>query len=150
MTTSLVCWNCPLTIYGRDFRIELVCFPVSQLDVILRMNWLELNHVHINYFDKSVKFLESEESAESSFMTARHVGMSLRESSQVFMVFVSLKRGSERMITNLLVVCEFPEVFPDDINDLPLECKVKFTIDLVSGTIHVLMAPYRMSTSELS
>lgn len=29
MTTSLVCLNCPLTIFGRDFGIDLVCLPLS-------------------------------------------------------------------------------------------------------------------------
>ena len=40
-------------------------------------------------------------------------------------------------------------MFPDDINDLPPEREVEFSIDLVSGTSPVSMAPYRMSTSEL-
>lgn len=38
VTTSLVCLNYPLTIYGRDFGIDLICLPLSQLDVILGMN----------------------------------------------------------------------------------------------------------------
>lgn len=61
VTNLLVCMcvNCPLIIYSRDFGIELVHFRLSKLDVILGMNWLEFNHVHINCFDKSVKFLES-------------------------------------------------------------------------------------------
>lgn len=29
VTTSLVCLNCPLTIYGRDFGIDLVFFTVE-------------------------------------------------------------------------------------------------------------------------
>lgn len=45
MTTLLVFLNCPLTIFGKDFRIDLVCFLLSQLDVILGMNWLEFNHM---------------------------------------------------------------------------------------------------------
>lgn len=61
VTTSLVCRNCLLTNYGRDFGINLVSLPLIQLDVILGMNWLEFNHVHINYFDKLVLFLESKE-----------------------------------------------------------------------------------------
>lgn len=44
----------------------------------------------------------------------------------------------------------FSEVFPDDINDFPLECEVEFSIDSVPGTSHVSMAPYKMSVSELS
>lgn len=55
-------FDCPLIIYDRDFGIDLVCLPLSQLDVILGMNWLEFNHVHINYFNKLVKFLKYEES----------------------------------------------------------------------------------------
>ncbi|XP_050877693.1 uncharacterized protein LOC127081482 [Lathyrus oleraceus] len=38
----------------------------------------------------------------------------------------------------------------EDINDFPLEYKVELPIDLVSGISHVLMAPYRMFSSELS
>ena len=53
VTTLLVCLNCPLTIYGKDFGVDLIYFPLSQLDVILEMNWLEFNHVHINCFDKT-------------------------------------------------------------------------------------------------
>lgn len=106
--------------------------------------------MHINCFDKLLKFLESEESTGSSFMTASQVWMSLRESAQVFMVSASLRGGSKRMITDLPVVCEFPKVFPDDINDLLQEREVEFTIYLVPSTSLVSMTPYRISVSELS
>ncbi|XP_058772691.1 uncharacterized protein LOC131646741 [Vicia villosa] len=38
VTTSYVCLNCPLRIFGRDFEIDLVCLSLDQLDVILGMN----------------------------------------------------------------------------------------------------------------
>ncbi|MCI51154.1 pol polyprotein, partial [Trifolium medium] len=47
------------------------------------------------------------------------------------------------------VVCEFADVFPDDISDLPPEKEVEFSIDVVSGTSPISMAPYRMSAAEL-
>lgn len=121
MTTFLVCLNCPLTIFGREFGIKLVCLPLSLLDVVMGINWLEFNHMFINYFDKPVQFLDFEENAESSFMTKRKVEMSLSESVQLFMVLASLNEGSEKMITDLHMVCDFLEVFPDDISDLLLE-----------------------------
>ncbi|XP_050897206.1 uncharacterized protein LOC127104028 [Lathyrus oleraceus] len=150
VTTLLVCLSCPLTIYGRDFGTGLFCFPLSQLIVILGMNWLEFNHVNINYFDKSMKFLESEESTKSSFMTVRQVGMFLRESAQLFMLFVFLREGNEIMIMDLTFVCEFTEVFPDDISDFPSEHEVEFTIDLVPGTSLVSMVSYKMFSYEMS
>lgn len=60
-------------------------------------------------------------------------------------MFVSLQDESKAEMVDLLVVCKFSEVSPDDIIDLPLEREVKFSIDLVHGTRHVSMVPYRMS-----
>jgi len=50
----------------------------------------------------------------------------------------------------LPVVNELPEVFPNEIPDVPPEREVEFSIDLVPGTKPVSMAPYRMSASELA
>ncbi|XP_058762165.1 uncharacterized protein LOC131635555 [Vicia villosa] len=52
MTTSLTCVKCPLSIFGKDFVVDLICLPLKGLDVILGMNRLENNYVHINYHDK--------------------------------------------------------------------------------------------------
>lgn len=49
----------------------------------------------------------------------------------------------------MLMVCEFPDVFPKYICDLPRELRVEFTIYLAPGTRSVSMAPYRMSASDL-
>lgn len=48
------------------------------------------------------------------------------------------------------MVCHFPEVFLDDINDLPLERELEFNIDLIPGTRPVSMAPYKMSLADLA
>lgn len=36
--TLWVCLNCPVTIYGKRFGMDLVCFTLRNLDVILGMN----------------------------------------------------------------------------------------------------------------
>src|ERR1051325_12117107 len=51
---------------------------------------------------------------------------------------------------SLEMVNEFPEVFPEDVNELPPEREVEFALDFIPGTSPVSMAPYRMSASELS
>lgn len=38
VTSSLVCLKCSSKIYGRDFGVDLVCLPLSQLDFVLGMN----------------------------------------------------------------------------------------------------------------
>ncbi|XP_074277225.1 uncharacterized protein LOC141600867 [Silene latifolia] len=41
------------------------------------------------------------------------------------------------------VVCEFPDVFPDELPGIPPEKDVEFSIDLVPGTGPIAKAPYR-------
>ena len=67
----------------------IVCLSLEQVDVILGMNWLELNKVFTNYFDKSMQFLESKEDMDSRFLYVGPVGMSLRENDHVLLRFPS-------------------------------------------------------------
>ena len=65
------------------------------------------------------------------------------------MMFSSLKESGEKGVSELPVMQEFPEVFPDNIIDLPPEREVEFAIDLVPRTSPISIAPYRMSALEL-
>jgi hypothetical protein len=79
------------------------------------------------------------------FLTAEQVKKSLDREASVFMMFASLKESSEKGVGDLPVVQEFPEVFPDDIMELPPERELEFAIDLVPRTSPISIAPYRMS-----
>jgi len=54
--TSNVCLDCPVEVSGKIIMIDLICLPLSQIDVILGMDWLSSNHVLLNYFDKTMVF----------------------------------------------------------------------------------------------
>ncbi|MCI52274.1 cellular nucleic acid-binding protein, partial [Trifolium medium] len=82
-------------------------------------------------------------------MNSKEVKESLKEHAEIFAMFASLKLESEVKMEELSVVCEFSDVFPGDVSDVPPEREVEFTIDLVLGTSPISMAPYRMSASEL-
>ncbi|ROV55750.1 RNA-directed DNA polymerase [Limosilactobacillus reuteri] len=47
------------------------------------------------------------------------------------------------------VVKEFPDVFPDDLMQLPPDRELEFAIDLIPGAAPVSKAPYRMAPAEL-
>ncbi|RHN45425.1 putative nucleotidyltransferase, Ribonuclease H [Medicago truncatula] len=150
VTTSLVCLRCSLSMFGRDFEMDLVCLPLSGMDVILGMNWLEYNHVHINCFSKSVYFSSAEEESGAEFLATKQLKQMERDGILMFSLMASLSMENQVVIDKLQVVCDFPEVFPDEIPDVPPEREVEFSIDLVPGTKPVSMAPYRMSASELA
>ncbi|GKB24157.1 putative reverse transcriptase domain-containing protein [Tanacetum coccineum] len=49
----------------------------------------------------------------------------------------------------LVMVRDFPEVFPDDLSGLPSSREIKFRIELVLGAIPVMKSPYRLGPSEI-
>jgi hypothetical protein len=48
------------------------------------------------------------------------------------------------------IVCEFPDVFTDELPGLPLDRDVEFAIELVPGTAPISRRPYRLSPNELA
>jgi len=48
------------------------------------------------------------------------------------------------------VVCEFPDVFPEELPGLPSDREVEFVIELIPGTAPISRRPYRMPPNELA
>ncbi|XP_058784943.1 uncharacterized protein LOC131659832 [Vicia villosa] len=128
-STSFVCLNCLLSIFSGDFGIDLIFFPLDQLDVILGINWLEYNHVYINYFDKTIIFPENGVK-EDLFSFAKQVDEFVQDIAKLFMLMSTLDVCEKRTIGEFPIVCDFPEVFPEDVSELPPEREVEFMIDL--------------------
>ena len=136
--------------FGRDFEVDLVCLSLTGMDVIFGMNWLEYTRVHINCFSKTVHFSSAEEESKAEFLTTKQLKQLERDGILMFSLIASLSVENQAAIDRLSVVNEFPEVFPDEIPDVPPKREVEFSIDLVPVMKPVSMAPYRMPASELA
>nr|KYP53511.1 Transposon Ty3-G Gag-Pol polyprotein [Cajanus cajan] len=146
VTTSLVCLKCPLTVSDKQFLVDLICLPLSQLDVILGMDWLSSHHVLLNCFEKSISFGECK---STEFLSAADIKTCLKDNEKVYMILASLTLETDSKLDEIPLVREFPEVFPKDVSSLPPEREIEFSIDLVPGTPPISIAPYRMSPTEL-
>ena len=56
---------------------------------------------------------------------------------------------TSKAIQDIPVLCEFPDVFPDDLPGLPPDRDVEFKIELIPGTAPISRRPYRMPPNEL-
>ena len=56
----------------------------------------------------------------------------------------------ELTIDQIPVVCEYADVFPDELPGHPPDREVEFSIELVPGIAPIAKRPYRMSADELA
>jgi hypothetical protein len=54
------------------------------------------------------------------------------------------------LIEDIRVVCEYPDVFPDELSGMPPERDIEFLIDLLPVIAPIAKRPYRMSVGELA
>lgn len=58
-------------------------------------------------------------------------------------------QGMGKEIKDMPQVCDYPNVFPEDLPRVPPVRQVKFQIDLITGAAPVVRSPYRLAPSEM-
>jgi hypothetical protein len=53
-------------------------------------------------------------------------------------------------LKDIPIICEYPDVFPDDLPRMPLDRDIEFIIELQPGTAPISKRPYRMPPNELA
>ena len=52
-------------------------------------------------------------------------------------------------LSNIPAVCDYPNVFPEELLGLPPPREIEFSIDVVLGATPASITPYRMAPMEL-
>lgn len=81
----------------------------------------------------------------SSMLAQKYV----RKGSEAYFAYVLDSKVIEKKIELVSVVCEYPNVFPEELPSLPPIREVEFGIELIPGTTPISIAPYRMAPIEL-
>ena len=103
VTTSLVCLSCPVSMFGRDFEVDLVCLPLVGMNVIFGMNWLKYNYVLINCFNKTIHFLYAEEESGADFLSTKQMKQLERDGILMFSLMAYLSLENQAVIDRLPV-----------------------------------------------
>jgi hypothetical protein len=61
----------------------------------------------------------------------------------------SVNQLKGKSLGDIKVVCDYPDVFPDELPGMPPDREVEFVIDLLPGTAPISKRPYRMSSDQL-
>ncbi|XP_016168541.1 uncharacterized protein LOC107611091 [Arachis ipaensis] len=122
MITKLGCPQVSFKVKQRDVVHDLICLPMTGLDLILGLDWLPKNCVLLNCFEKSLHFMpegsEGPVVVNGCSLNYVVVNCSGQECQGVMLLAASVS-GEEQSLEQIPIVCEFPEVFPDDIEEFP-------------------------------
>ena len=113
--------------------------PGQGIDAILGMNWLSVYGVVLDLKHRIVELrLPSSEDRMSLLVPSDLV------------LHVAAHAEASPNLTSIPVVCEFLDVFPEDLPELPPDREVEFSIELEPGTAPISRCLYRMAPRELA
>jgi hypothetical protein len=137
--TKEVAFQVPVTLAERDFPTNMIVLKGQDIDVILGMNWLVQHKAILNTNLRTVRLSYGQEEV----LLTIPVAIPAKPFGRAYEAIIP-------KIQDIPVVCEFPDVFPEDLPGLPPERDVEFVIELKSGTTPISRRSYRMPPNELA
>ena len=145
------CSGCVLNVGGYEVVIDLVLLHMTVFDVIVGMDWLAPHHAVLDCFSKKVTF-QIGCGSRVSFYADRGGGPTQpliemenkwlgKNGGQHFLF--TMPGEIKKMVTMDCIpqVCDFVDVFPDELPGLPPHREMDFSINLYPGTDPISIAP---------
>ncbi|GJQ88978.1 putative reverse transcriptase domain-containing protein [Tanacetum coccineum] len=126
------------TTLDHDYNVELADERMVELNTIIRGCTLNFLNHPFNIDLMPVKLGSFDVIIGMDWLTKYHAIIVCAEK------IVRILFGDE-----ILIIREFPEVFPKDLPGIPPTRQVEFRIDLVPGATPVAQAPYRLAPSKM-
>jgi hypothetical protein len=128
------CDNVHLKILGRDFRANNIILDSKGIDVILGMGWFTACDAVIQCAKRSVLFTSP---ASERFEFAADPTPSIAS---------AVNKLDGTALEDIRVVCDYLDVFLEELLGMPPDQDVEFVIDLLPSTAPISKRPYRMSS----
>ena len=150
-----ICRGCELEISGILLMVDLRVMDISEFEVILGMDWLTEHRVVIDCDRMRVTTYTPDgtcvEFQGNRHDVSPHIVYDSRWHGQLtgWLDSLTLEEEVRQDMSLLRVVCEYEDVFPDELPGLPPPRYVDFCIELHRGTSPISMNPHRMAPVEL-
>ncbi|XP_059627606.1 uncharacterized protein LOC132270442 [Cornus florida] len=151
---SRVMRDCSIMIAEQTFIFDLILLEMTNFDIILRMDWLASFQAMIDCFRGRVIVCTPEGDClffmgdQSDSQPSSLYGIRVRNRSDHFLASLLSKEDDDVEKVYPAVVCDFLDVFREDLTELSPHRKKVFAIDLMPGTAPISMALYRIALVE--
>jgi hypothetical protein len=128
----------PLNLAGKLYKLSLILLDGQELDTILGMGWMR---THKALLDTTTWVVQLDSPIH---------GTHALQLSSFPVATLSVHHTTAQNLEDILVACEFPNVFPEDLPGMHSDQDVEFIIELQLGTAPISRGPYKMTPKELA
>ncbi|XP_024962953.1 uncharacterized protein LOC112503115 [Cynara cardunculus var. scolymus] len=152
--------DCTLVLEDQNFSVDLILMDIRDFDVVISMDWLVANRADIICVQRMIQIPVSEGDcvyvygekgvSDIKVIYVLKTRRYLSKGCTSFMAYVlDATKEKNKLAKDVPVICEFHDVFPDDLPGLPPDRQVEFRIDLVLGAAPIAWTPYRLAPTEM-
>ena len=127
----------PIRLEKFTYPSPLIVLEGHGIDIILGMRWMKNNKAVLHTASREVH------------LDSPHVGPAVIRLRHPSSSTSQVNHTAELRIEDIPVVCDFPDVFPEDLPGMPPDRDVEFKIELQPGTAPISRRPYKMAPNEL-
>jgi hypothetical protein len=138
ISSNQVCRNVPIQMGRNLVRTDLLLLDLEGMDVLLGMDWMSRHRVSLDIFSRTVEIDSPDHKATILYLPQREC------SNPYAYAIEGIK------LKDIPIVCEYPNVFPDNLLGMPPDQDIEFIIELQPGTAPISKRPYRMPPNELA
>jgi hypothetical protein len=136
-SSNQVCRSVPIQMGKNLMRTDLLLLDLEGMDVLLGMNWMIQHHVSLDISSRIVE-IDSPEYEPTILYLPQHQYLN-----------PCTYAASGIKLKDIPIVCEYLDVFPDDLPGMPPDRDIEFIIELQPSTAPISKRSYRMPPNEL-
>jgi hypothetical protein len=138
ITSNQMVRSVPIRLGNQVIKTDLVLLNLEGIDVILGMNWMTEHRVPLDISSRVIEI-------DSPYYGA--ITLYLPKQEYLYSCTYAI---TGLKVKDIPIVCEYPDVFPNDLPGMPPDRDIEFVIELQPGTAPISNRPYRMPPNELA
>jgi hypothetical protein len=138
IASNQICRDVPIQLGSNLIKTDLILLNLEGMVILLGMDWMTRHQVSLDISSRAVEIDSPDYRATILYLPQREY-----INSCVYTIEgIKLK--------DIPVVCEYPDIFPNDLLGMPPDRDIEFIIELQPSTAPNSKRPYRMPPNELA
>lgn len=149
--------GCLLEIFSVGYPIDLIPIPMRDVCVIVGIDWLSRFGDLVDYDCHLVTVRDPSRGVLTIYGRGNRLASTFCSATfvvwctgfQAYIVDTRVVKKGSTFVSDVMMICDFPDFFPEELSGLPPERQLEYKIDLIPSAVPIAMAPYLLAPTEM-